>query len=73
VAVHLHLGPRPTIAISASVILLVPGALLITAASDIIRGYTLNGIGRGVQGFVIVLGIALGLVLGIWLMGVGRL
>lgn len=73
VAVHLHLGPRPTVAISASVILLVPGALLITAASDMIRGYTLNGIGRGVQGFVIVLGIALGMVMGIWLMGVGRL
>lgn len=69
-AARLGIGSTPAAAISGSIILLVPGVPLINAAKDLISGYLLNGIARGVQGFIIVLGIAVGLTLAIWVMGV---
>ncbi len=53
------------IAIAATALLLVPGVPLINSAQDFIRGYTGNGLRRGVSGLLISLTIALGLVLAI--------
>lgn len=61
---------RPGLAMSAAVLLLIPGVPLINSAHDIIRGYTENGIARGVTGLIIALAIALGLFLVIALTGV---
>ncbi len=47
-------------AMVASVLFLVPGVPLINAAQDVMRGYTDNGITRGVDGIVISLSIAIG-------------
>jgi uncharacterized membrane protein YjjP (DUF1212 family) len=68
-----QLGNNPTIAISASVLLLVPGLHLINSVKDILHGYTQNGLARGVYGFMITLGIALGLAVALWITGVNRL
>jgi len=53
------------IAIAATALLLVPGVPLINSAQDFIRGYTGNGLRRGMSGLLISLAIALGLVLAI--------
>ncbi len=70
-AAWLQLSQQPQIAMSASVLLLAPGVPLINAAHDLIRGYMLNGVARGVTGLLISLAIALGLLLAILLTGVG--
>ncbi|MGB7340840.1 MAG: threonine/serine exporter family protein [Phototrophicaceae bacterium] len=69
-AALLDLSPEPTIAIAASVLLLVPGVPLVNAAEDLLNGHILNGIVRGILGLLLVLSIALGLVLSFWLTGV---
>ncbi|NJN54817.1 MAG: threonine/serine exporter family protein [Anaerolineae bacterium] len=69
-ATWLHLSQRPQIAMSASVLLLVPGVPLINAAHDLIRGYMSNGVTRGMSGLLISLAIALGLLIAILLTGV---
>lgn len=66
-----NLSPQPQLAMSASVLLLVPGVPLINAAQDIIRGYIGNGIARGGTGMLISLAIALGLLAAILLTGAG--
>lgn len=53
------------IAIAATALLLVPGVPLINSAQDFIRGYTGNGLRRGMSGLLISLAIALGLALAI--------
>ncbi len=64
------MSAQPQLALAASVLLLVPGVHLINAAEDLIKGYLLVGISRGVLGLLISLGIALGLLLAMQLMGV---
>ena len=59
-------GPaNVNIAIASTALLLVPGVPLINSAQDFIRGYTGNGLRRGVSGLLISLAIALGLALAI--------
>lgn len=69
-ATLLNLSPTPTIAMAASVLLLVPGVPLINSAEDLLNGHLLTGVLRGVLGFLLVLSIALGLVLAFWVTGV---
>lgn len=66
-------SPRPQIAIAASVLLLVPGAQLVNASEDLLKGHTVTGIVRGVNGGLISLGIALGLALALGITGVNNL
>jgi uncharacterized membrane protein YjjP (DUF1212 family) len=66
----LHFGTAPEAAMTASVLLLVPGVPLINATHDFLRGYMSNGITRGVLGLIISMCIALGLVIAILLTGV---
>jgi uncharacterized membrane protein YjjP (DUF1212 family) len=65
--------PHPETALAASVLLLVPGAALINAARDILRGYTLTGTARGIGGLVTSLCIALGLLVALRAAGVAEL
>lgn len=57
-------------AIVSAVLLLVPGVPLINSVQDLIRGYTGNGIRRGMEGLIISFAIALGLVIAIQTAGV---
>ena len=63
-------GAQPQLALAASVLLLVPGAPLITAAQDLIEGHLVTGLARGLYGSLVSLAIAIGLLLAMWLMGV---
>lgn len=69
-AAILQLSDQPSIALAASVLLLVPGTPLINAAKDLIQGHVVVGIARGITGVLISLAIALGLSLAIWITGV---
>ena len=51
----------PQHALAASVLLLVPGVPLINAFEELVRGYSLMAVSRGVQGLAISLAIALGM------------
>jgi uncharacterized membrane protein YjjP (DUF1212 family) len=62
-------GSHAQPALSAAVLLLVPGVPLINAAEDLLRGYPVTGIARGFHGLLVSLAIALGLALAIGLMG----
>jgi uncharacterized membrane protein YjjP (DUF1212 family) len=66
----LDLSARPQAALASSVLLLVPGVHLINSAEDLIKGYLITGVGRGVLGGLISLSIALGLLIAITLLGV---
>ncbi len=55
----------PTIALAASVLLLVPGVPLINAVNDMFQEYMIVGIARGVTGLLVSLSIATGLSLAI--------
>jgi len=55
-------------AVYASTLLLVPGAQLINSFSDMIKGYTMMGIARGMTGAIISMSIAFGLIAALWLM-----
>lgn len=63
-------GAQPQLALASSVLLLVPGVPLITAAQDLLEGHLVTGLARGLSGSLISLAIALGLLLAMWLMGV---
>jgi uncharacterized membrane protein YjjP (DUF1212 family) len=58
-----HLGNQPTLALISSVLLLIPGVPLINSVQDLLKGYMITGIARGVTGAVITACIALGLLL----------
>lgn len=60
-AVYFNIGRIPEHAFSTSVLFLVPGVPLINSFTDLIDGNLLNGITRGVHGFLIAFAIALGL------------
>lgn len=65
--------PQSTVALAASVILLVPGVPFINAVEDFIKGHTVVGLARGTVGILIILCIALGLILAMHLTGVASL
>jgi uncharacterized membrane protein YjjP (DUF1212 family) len=65
----LNLSAKPESALTAAVLLLVPGVQLVNSTEDLIRGYPLTGIARGFNGLLVSLAIALGLALAIWLTG----
>jgi len=60
----------PQTALSAAVLLLVPGVSLINAAEDLIKGHMVTGLVRGASGVLVSLAIALGLLLAMALAGV---
>ena len=67
-ALMLNISENPTIVLSASVLLLVPGVPLINAAEDMIQGHALIGIIRGVIGALISVSIALGIIIAMTLL-----
>lgn len=66
----LQFSPQPEIALTATVLFLIPGVPLISAAQDLIRGNMAMGLARGMTGLLITLAIALGLLLAVWVLGV---
>jgi len=70
VGVLLSLGEQPSVAISAAVLLLVPGVPLINASEDLLNGQIMNGLARGVWGLILSLAIALGIAVTLWLTGI---
>lgn len=70
IASLLHLGNQPQLALISAVLLLVPGVPLINSVQDLLKGYMLTGIARGVTGGVIAACIALGLLLAMSLLKV---
>jgi uncharacterized membrane protein YjjP (DUF1212 family) len=62
---------RPEDALAAAVLLVVPGVPLINAAEDLIEGHLTMGIVRGINGALVSLALALGLLMAITLTGVG--
>jgi uncharacterized membrane protein YjjP (DUF1212 family) len=73
IAPLLHLGNQPQLALISAVLLLVPGVPLINSVQDLLKGYMLTGIARGVTGGVIAACIALGLLLAMSLLKVNGL
>jgi uncharacterized membrane protein YjjP (DUF1212 family) len=69
----LHLGNEPELALISAVLLLVPGVPLIHSVQDLLKGYMLTGIARGVTGGLIAACIALGLLLAMSLLKVNGL
>jgi uncharacterized membrane protein YjjP (DUF1212 family) len=65
----LWLSQTPQSALTAAVLLLVPGVPLLNASVDILRGYISAGLARATTSLVVFLGIALGLGLVVRLLG----
>ncbi len=72
-ATVLKLSATPQVALAASVLLLIPGAQLVNAAEDSIKGHMVVGLVRGISGIFVALAIALGLLLAMWMMGIDGL
>lgn len=68
--VRLGLGNQPTIALAASVLLLVPGVPLINSIEDLLEGHMVTGMARGVTGALVSLSIASGLAIAMNMWGV---
>lgn len=68
-----HWSATPSLALAASVLLLVPGVHLINSMQDVIKGHMVIGLVRGFTGLAISLCIALGLLLALQLLGVSGL
>jgi len=51
------------IPITSSILFLVPGVPLINSAEDLIKGHFINALSRGIRGFLVTLGIAIGIVI----------
>jgi len=73
VAPLFQLGNQPQLTLISAVLLLVPGVPLINSVQDLMKGYPITGIARGVTGGVIAACIALGLLLAVSLLGVNGL
>jgi uncharacterized membrane protein YjjP (DUF1212 family) len=73
----MHLWPpfdeQVGIGLAASVLLLVPGVPFINALEDMIKGYNVVGLARVTTAILTILGIALGLLIGMQLIGVDKL
>lgn len=63
-----NLSPTDHLAISSSVLLLVPGVHLINSAEDFIKGHLVTGLTRGFLGAFITLAIAIGITLALGLL-----
>lgn len=72
-AVLYSVDTKPSIAMAAAVLLLVPGVPLINAIQDLIKGYMMNGLARGIWGSILSLAIALGLTIALWITGLGSM
>jgi uncharacterized membrane protein YjjP (DUF1212 family) len=59
----------PQHALAAAVLLLIPGVPLINAFEELVRGYSLLAVARGVQGLLVAFAIALGLLIAMNLAG----
>jgi uncharacterized membrane protein YjjP (DUF1212 family) len=68
--VKLGIGDSPEHALATSVLFLIPGVPLINSLTDLIDGNTLNGIVRGVNGFIMAFAIALGLLFAMQIYGI---
>lgn len=66
----LGIGETSEHALATSVLFLIPGVPLINSLTDLIDGNTLNGIVRGVNGFIIAFAIALGLMFAMKIYGI---
>ncbi|MDR2883860.1 MAG: threonine/serine exporter family protein [Deferribacteraceae bacterium] len=66
---HLELSSTPLQAIAASVLFLIPGIPLINSVDDMIDGYTIVGVTRGVNAAILIGSIAFGMVIALWLTG----
>ncbi len=66
----LWVSQTPQSALTAAVLLLVPGVPLINASVDILRGHISAGLARATTSLVVFLGIALGLGIVVWLLQV---
>ena len=73
IAPLLHLGNQPQLALVSAVLLLIPGVPLIHAVQDLMKGYPMTGLARGVNAAVIATCIALGLLLAMSLLNVNGL
>ena len=73
IATLFHLSSQPQLAFVSTVLLLVPGVPLINSVQDLLKGYLITGIARGVTGAVIAACIALGLLLAMSLLRVSGL
>lgn len=69
-SVKLGIGDTPEHALATSVLFLIPGVPLINSLTDLIDGNTLNGIVRGVNGFIMAFAIALGLMVAMQIYGI---
>jgi uncharacterized membrane protein YjjP (DUF1212 family) len=69
-AAYFNLSPDPTIALAASVLLLVPGVPMINSIKDMVDNYTMVGLTRAIIGALISLNIAVGLILAMSLLGI---
>ncbi|MEG0836329.1 MAG: threonine/serine exporter family protein [Akkermansia sp.] len=67
-AVCFKLGTTPSIALASSVLFLIPGVPLINAVIDILEGYVLMGISRMMNAFTLIICIALGLALTLYIL-----
>lgn len=69
-SVKLGIGDSPEHALATSVLFLIPGVPFINSLTDLIDGNTLNGIVRGINGFIMAFAIALGLMLAMQIYGI---
>jgi uncharacterized membrane protein YjjP (DUF1212 family) len=69
-SVKLGIGDTPEHALATSVLFLIPGVPLINSFTDLIDGNTLNGIVRGINGFIMAFAIALGLMIAMKIYGI---
>lgn len=69
-SVKLGIGDTPEHALATSVLFLIPGVPLINSLTDLIDGNTLNGIVRGINGFIMAFAIALGLMFAMQIYGI---
>lgn len=67
------LSPEPTIALAASVLLLVPGVPMINSVKDLVDNYTMVGLTRAIIAAFVTLSIALGLIVAMNLVGISNL
>jgi uncharacterized membrane protein YjjP (DUF1212 family) len=72
-ATYFNLSPEPTIALAASVLLLVPGVPMINSIKDMVDNFTMVGLTRAIIGALISLNIAVGLILAMKLLGIHNL
>jgi uncharacterized membrane protein YjjP (DUF1212 family) len=73
VASLFHLSGQPQLAFVSTALLLIPGVPLINSVQDLLKGYMITGIARGVTGAVIAACIALGLLLAMSLLRISGL